>query len=186
MKKMNNNAQMMVMESVIFAISVIIALAFLFQISPTSALTDQYTKELNIQGDDALRSLYLEPFTEESMPTNFPTNKLVYYLITNDYDSMTSDLNQMLINTEYNIKISNVTDTVFWCNSNGDDKVQLENRRAISTSHCIVAIDPMFLDKESNLFTNHYKNADHCLLKDDFPGYTGNTYKVLLEVWSLK
>lgn len=169
--KMDNKGQMMVLEAVVFSISIIISLAFLFQISPSSALTDQYTKELKIQGDDALRTLYFETYDSETLPANFPTSKLINFIINEDYYELTSDLNEMLTNTEYNIRLANKTKTIFWCNSDGDETTELENRRAISSSHCIVAIDPNFFDAGSRLET-------------EFPH--SNTFKVILEVWSLK
>ena len=169
--KMDNKGQMMVLEAVVFSISIIISLAFLFQISPSSALTDQYTKELKIQGDDAIRTLYFQNYESASLPTNFPTSKLINYIINEDYFELTSDLNEMLTNTEYNIRIANKTITIFWCNSYGDETTELENRRAISTSHCIVAIDPEFFNENSRL-------------QQEFPH--SNTFKIILEVWSLK
>ena len=103
---MDNKAQMMVMETTIFAITVILALAFLFQLSPSSTLTDTYSNELKIWGDDALRTLYTEPYTADALPANYPSNKLVYYLITNDYDNMKSELNNFLEDEiRYNIWI---------------------------------------------------------------------------------
>jgi hypothetical protein len=167
---MDNKAQMMVLEAVVFSISIIISLAFLFQISPSSALTDQYTKELKIQGDDALMTLYFQNYESNPSPTNYPTSKLINYIINEDYSGLTSDLNEVLLNTEYNIRISNKTKTIFWCNSNGKID-ELENRRAISASHCIVAIDPYFFNAGSRL-------------ENEFPH--SNTFKVILEVWSLK
>lgn len=183
---MDDKAQMMVMEAVTFAITVILALAFLFQISPSSTLTDKYTKELKIQGDDALRSLYMEPFTAEILPSNYPSSKLVYYLITNDYENMTSDLNGMLLNTEYNIWISNGTKTVFWCNSYGDDSTQLQSIRSITTSRCLVAIDHLYINNDTGIFSGKYKHGDKSILDQAFPDYEGSTYNVVLEVWSKK
>jgi len=173
--KMDNNAQMMVLEAVVFSISVIISISFLFQISPTATLTDQYTKELKIQGDDALRSLYFEPYTYNSLPSNYPSGKLINYIIEKDYTHLIIDLNKILLSTEYNIRISNGTTTIFWCNSYGDYTVELEPRDEISTSHCLVAIDPNFLVDNDRF--DAFK-TDGVLLC--------NAYKVILEIWSLE
>lgn len=182
---MDDKAQMMVMETVIFTITILLALAFLFQLSPSSTLTDEYTKELKVQGDDALRALYIEPFTADDLPSDYPSSKLVYYLITNDYNSMTSDLNDMLLNIEYNIWVSNGTNTVFWCNSDGDYNTPLQGIRSVTTSHCLVAIDPLYRNNETGIFSGKYKHGDKSVLDQAFPGYEGSTYNVILELWCI-
>ena len=197
---MDDKAQMMVMETVIFTITILLALAFLFQLSPSSTLTDEYTKELKVQGDDALRALYIEPFTADNLPSNYPSSKLVYYLITNDYDdydSMTSDLNDMLLNIEYNIWVSNGTNTVFWCNSDGDYNTPLQGIRSVTTSHCLVAIDSLYRNNETGIFSGKYLPGKHddegydINLRSDldhssaFKGYEGSTYNVILELWCI-
>jgi len=173
--KMDNKAQMMVLEAVVFSISVIISIAFLFQISPTSTLTDQYAKELKIQGDDALRSLYFEQYPYDSLPSNYPSGKLIKYIIDQEYEHLKTDLNKILLGKEYNIRISNGETTIFWCNSDGDFTVELEPRGEISTSHCLIAIDPNFL--EDNDRFDDFKTGGILLC---------NTYKVILELWSLE
>lgn len=187
---MDDKAQMMVMEAITFAITILLALAFLFQLSPSSTLTNEYTKELKMQGNDALRSLYIEPFTTDNLPSDYPSNKLVYYLITNDYNNMTSNLNDMLLDTEYNIRVGNGTKNVFWCNSDGDYSTPLPSIRSVTTSHCLVAIDPLYLNNETGIFSNKYIPGKHDYgqnpksdLYNAFPGYEGSTYSVILEMW---
>ena len=169
--KMNNKAQMMVLESVVFSIAVIISIAFLFQITPTSTLSDQYTKELKIQGDDALASLYFATYEDDSLSTNYPKSKLINYLIAeNGVTDLINDLNKILVNKEYNIRISDGDKTIFWCNSFGDTATPLVPKNEISSSHCIVSIHPYFIDDSSKLETE----------------LSGNTFKVILELWSLE
>ena len=187
---MDNKAQMMVTDAIIFSITIVLALAFLFQLTPSSTLVDEYTKVLKMQGDDALRALYVEPFSVEDLPTDYPSNKLVYYLITNDYDNMTSDLNNILLNVEYNIWISNgIKDPVFWCNSDGDYDAPLPNIRYVTTSHCLVAIDPTYRNNETGILAGKYLQGKYSDQKSDldhstaFEGYMGSTYNVILELW---
>lgn len=192
---MDNKAQMMIIETVTFAATIFIALMFLYQLAPTSTLTNEYTKELEIRGDDALRNLYSKPITPDSFPTNYPSNKLVYYLITNDYLNCSSDLYDYLPNIViYNIWISNGTKTIFWCDSNGNYNIQFQSLGSVTTSHCIIAIDPIYLDNSTGIFSGEYHlgkydygDSPRSDLYDQttFQGYDGSTYKVILEMWRL-
>ena len=172
---MDNKAQTMVLESVLFAVTLIIALIFLYQLSPSSTEVYQYTSNLKIQGDDALRSLYtglVDNFYEYSF--DFPSNKLVYYLINDNYSLFISDLNDMLpLSIEYNIYISNGIKTVFWCNSYEDTSNILEKIEPVTTCHYIIGIAPEYLKTyDSDLY-------------DDFQNYDGSSYDLILELWSL-
>jgi len=118
----DNKAQMMVLESVVFSIIVIISLIFLYQISPTSTESTVYTSDLKIKGDSALQNLYNEEVPKEALPATlpigFPKNKLIYYLITDDYTNLiSSNLKKLLpSSTTYNIFVSNGVKKTFWCN----------------------------------------------------------------------
>jgi hypothetical protein len=86
---MNDKAQMMVLESVVFAITILISLIFLYQLSPTSTQSASYTNDLKIKGDASIQNLCNDEAPGASnLPPGFPKNKLTYYLITDDYDSL--------------------------------------------------------------------------------------------------
>ena len=149
---MNDKAQMMVLESIFFAITVVIALAFLIQISPTSIQGGvQLLNELKILGDDALNSLYAETLHVNRSPTDFnatnnPSNKLAVCIITNNYSAVTDSITSSLPDTAiYNIYISNGSKTIFWCSSTGDTNTPLRMIDPVTISHHLVSIDPMHL-----------------------------------------
>lgn len=176
---MDDKGQMMVLETVFFAVTVLLALIFLYQLSPSSTVSNEYTNILKIQGDDALQSLYTDVVPGD-YPSDFPSNKLVYYLITNDYDGFTlSNLNNLLPSTViYNIYISNGTKTVFWCNSDGDNTTPLQTTIGpVTTSHIIIAIHPKYLTDVSEQLI-----GDESILNEKFPGYDGSTYDIILEM----
>jgi len=151
----DDKAQMMVLESIFFAIMVVVALAFLVQISPTSIQSGtQSSNELKVLGDDALDTLYAETVHitgDESAGyrTNNPSNKLVVCIITNDYYNVTDVINSSLPDTAlYNIYISNSngTKTIFWCSSTGDPTDgPLRMIDPVAISHHPVSIDHVYL-----------------------------------------
>jgi len=178
---MDDKGQMMVLETVFFAVTVLLALIFLYQLSPSSAVSNEYTNILKIQGDDALQSLYTDVVPGD-YPSDFPSNKLVYYLITDDYDGFTlSNLNNLLPSTViYNIYISNGTKTVFWCNSDGNSITPLQTIGPVTTSHIIIAMHPKYLTDVSEELI-----GDESILTGKFPGYDGSTYDIILEMLTL-
>lgn len=203
---MNDKAQMMVLESIIFAITILISLIFLYQLSPTSTGSTVYTNDLKIKGDDALQNIYKEELSNEYLegkfdpsefPQGFPKNKLTYYLITDDYDSLIlSDLKNMLPgNAEYNIYVSNGTEKVFWCNSipSNSTPLTLPETVAIVISHYMISIHPEFFNKSK--FGNIIDN-DGCEIAKAFGAYVNwqegkyfikneyktSTYDVILEM----
>ena len=171
---MDDKGQMMVLETVFFAVTVLLALIFLYQLSPSSAVSNEYTNILKIQGDDALQSLYTDVVPGD-YPSDFPSNKLVYYLITNDYNGFTlSNLNNLLPSTVmYNIYINNGIKTVFWCNSDGNSTTPLQTIGPVTTSHIIIAIHPEYLTELT---------GEESILNEKFPGYDGSTYDIILEM----
>jgi len=171
---MDDKGQMMVLETVFFAVTVLLAIIFLYQLSPSSTISNEYTNILKVQGDDALQSLYTDVVPGD-YPSDFPSNKLVYYLITNDYDGFTlSNLNNLLPSTVmYNIYISNGTKTVFWCNSDGNSTTPLKTIGPVTTSHIIIAIHPEYLTELTD---------EDSILNEKFPGYDGSTYDIILEM----
>jgi len=175
---MDDKGQMMVLETVFFAVTVLLALIFLYQLSPSSAVSNEYTNILKIQGDDALQSLYTD-VVPGNYPSDFPANKLVYYLITNDYHNFTSDLNNLLPSTVmYNIYISNGTKIpVFWCNSDEDSATPLQPMGPVTTSHIIIAMHPEYLtDIPIELI------GEESILNGEFSDYDGSTYDIILEM----
>jgi len=179
----DDKAHMMVIEVVIFAAMVFLALIFLYQLSPSSTLSDQYTNELKTWGDDALysiaQSLPPEPF--KSYP-DYPDSKLVHYLIANDYSGLTTDLNDIFPPTVlYNIWISNGTNSIFWCNSFSDNSTILPLVDPVTICHYYVSIDPNHLRflEESNIFVFGTQSE----LSVKFKDYDDSSYDLLLELW---
>jgi len=192
---MNDDAQMMVLESVIFAITVMIALAFLVQLSPTSIQqSSESTTDLKILGDDALTSLSIEPLNlkdREEMrrsATNNPASKLAVAIIVNDYEEIINTLDEILPTYSayyYNIYISNGTVTKFWCSSTGnttgpEDRIGDEQ---VTVSHYIIAIDPEHLYNFGyDIYNGGTGESD---IRQYFQGYEGATYDVILELWTM-
>lgn len=188
---MDNKAQMMVLESVIFAITVLISLVFLYQLSPSTSIKSTYTDNLKIQGDAALRSLYTDLAKDSNgqrYPTNYPANKLIYYLITNRYTEMKDDLNAVLpSNIQYNMYVSNGSKTIFWCNSFGgsnNELTPLEDQQVV-LCHYLVAIDPIYLHYPNTILIElDYQEITQSDLYASFSPYHGSTYDVILQLWS--
>ena len=187
----DDKAQMMVLESIFFAITVVVALAFLVQISPTSIQSGtQSSNELKLMGDDTLGTIYAETMhIKQSMggnyTTNNPTSKLAVCIITNNYTGLTDSLNNILPDTVlYNIYISNGTKTIFWCSSTGDTVNPSTMIDPVALSHHPISIDPEHLTSFSD---NTYLPGDEegrSDIWDDFvdSGYNGATYEVILEM----
>jgi len=137
----NDQAQMLIWETIFFAATVILAILFLYQLSPVSLISTPSAYDLKIQGDDALYSLYNDVLSGGQYPDGYPSSKLVHYLITNGYGSVTAELNTLLpTNILYNIYIANKTATVLWCNSKAEWTMLPEND-PVFVSHCLVAMN---------------------------------------------
>ena len=188
---MDNKAQMMVLESIIFSIIIIISLVFLFQLSPSSNLSEIYTNTLKIRGDEALQSLFTDSAENTSeYPIDYPSNKLVYYIVTNNYTNFTKDLSKTLPETVmYNIWISNGIKDIFWCNSFSRTNTRLQPTGSVTTSHYIIAIAPSYRTNETGLFLcqqgKYYDNRCDLDHPSAFQGYQGSTYDVILEMWHI-
>lgn len=196
---MDDKAQMMVLEAIIFAITVLISLIFLYQLSPSSTVENKYTNELKLQGDDALRSLSKAPINNyANYPPYYPSNKLVNYLITNNYSGFISDLNNMLPKTvDYNIYISNGTKTIFWCHSNYKSQLSIPTEpmktiEPVSKSHYIIGIDQLYRNNATHIFSYEVNEGKYCTNRSDldnttlaFGNYIGSSYDVILEMWSI-
>jgi hypothetical protein len=177
---MDDKGQMMVIESVIFTITILVALIFLYQLSPTSTVSNVYKNDLKIKGDDALRSLYNDQVKADT-PKNFPKNNLIFYLIADNYESLVLYLKSKFpSNTMFNIYISNGTKKAFWCSSTQNNETPLPVKEPVTISHYILSIHPYFLDVDN--FPGIIDN-NGCELTKKFPGYTGSTYDVILEMF---
>jgi hypothetical protein len=197
----DDKAQMMVLESIFFAIMVVVALTFLIQISPTSIQSAaQVSNDLKTLGDDALDALYAETLhvnssTSPGIETNTPSNKLAVCIITNRYYAVTDSINSSLpVTAQYNIYISNGTKTIFWCNSTGGTNEPLRMIDPVAISHHPVSIDPMHLvGFDASLYDNGYGSVEE--YSDIAEAFLGNppydavifsdnstTYDVILEM----
>jgi len=207
---MDNKGQMMVWEVIFFASIVILSLLFIYQLSPTSVVSDKYSNDLKIQGDTALYALYNDVVTAGGEESNYRFSKIVHYLITNAYGSFISDLNNLLPSTVmYNIYIEayidNETKHVFWGNSFGGYDDALSSIDPVTVSHCIVAIHPSLLIGFSHFhymtgkFTHdglypppiprpyNEDSSDLYFLfldSNDDP-FSGSEYEVILEMWHI-
>lgn len=183
LKSMDDKGQMMILEVIFFTAIVVLSLVFIYQISPSSIVTNKYANDLKIAGDGALYSLY-DDIIVEGQPSNYRFSKMEHYLITNAYGDFISDLNNMLPpNVMYNIYISNGTTTKFWCSFIGDYYNSMISIDPVSVSHCFVAIDPYLL---TGFPDSHYidgKYGSKSDLSTEFLGYSGSAYSVILEMW---
>ena len=193
-KMTDDKAQMMVLESILFAITVVVALIFLVQLSPTSIQSSSgSTTNLKILGDDALNTVYTETSyiknVEAGNTTNNPTSKLAVSIITNNYSLLVNDtLNRILpVNVLYNIYISNGTNTTFWCSSTGTPgDGALPSVGPVSISHHMIAIDPEHLTGYHEEKYNNADRSDICSYFIDVSNpYYGSTYDVILEMWRI-
>lgn len=198
---MNDKAQMMVLESIIFAITTIVALAFLINLSPSSIQrATETTVDLKTIGDGVLNAIYTQQTTIRShgnssydgAETYDPTSKLQVCVITNNYQELTASINRLLpTNVFYNIYIANSTGKkVFWCNStcNSTDgwNYELTPIGTVFTSHHIISIDPVhFTIYLDNYYLNCPYGPKECHLEGKFPGYSGATYDFIMEMWKV-
>jgi hypothetical protein len=180
MMKTHDSAQLMIIEVVIFAATMLLALIFIYQLSPSAILSDKYVNNLKIDGDNALTTIYLTPPSVTAQ--GYPTSKLVHYIIINDYIGLSTDLRSRLTPTVlFNIYVSDGIQTKFWCNGFGDPTRQLQSSNPVTICHYIIAIHPrQFTDFPESL----YVNGNTGVLTDYFPSYNQTMlYDVLLEMW---
>ena len=173
---MNNKGQMMIFELIFFATTVILALIFLYQISPSSVTTSTYTDDIKVLGDTALYSIYNTPPNAVDYPNGFPPSRMVQYLLNASYGNFVSDLKNMLPATlMFNIYItdSRTITQRFWCNSYASSSEPLPTLDPVTISHCIVAIHPEFWEcyGPGKPFPEWNLN------------YMGSVYDVQLEMW---
>jgi len=204
---MNDKAQMMVLESIIFAITTIIAIAFLINLSPSSIQrATETTTDLKTIGDDALDTIFAQQTTIKNggtdqytgQETYDPTSKLSVCVITNNYAELTASINRSLpTNVFYNVYIADSEgNKVFWCASTGGWSVtdELTPFGTVFTSHHIISINHKHLRVYSDP-TSLYLNCvtyQRCHLVDKFTAkytssysYDGATYDFILEMWRI-
>jgi hypothetical protein len=205
---MDNKAQMVVMESIIFSIMVVISLALLINLSLTSIQSSaQSTSDLKTLGDDALNAIYstqvnfstrgINPIDISNFLVNYneSISKLETCIVTNNYDELSSSLNAFLPNNiQYNIYIEDANgNREFWCNTLGDADATsiLPTTETVFISHHMISIDPQH-------FEIYYPNLDEDIYGGgvvheskirqyfmDNVEYLGATYVVILEMWTI-
>ncbi len=180
--KMDNKGQMLVLETIFFTATVILSLIFLYQLSPPSVVSNTYTDDLSLMGNDALYNLYRDDITDDTL-AGYPASKLVNYLITNEVVELVENLNSRLpVSILYNVFISDGTDKIFWCNSFGESQEfnELPGIDPLTISSCIVAIDETFIAGSTDIY---FRNGDDSRILLNFPGHDSCLYRVILELW---
>ena len=184
---MNNKGQMMVMESMLFAITVCIALFFMVQLAPATLQSKvEPTNDLQSIGDEVLHAIYSEKVDIETggaldpnITTNNLTSKLVVYIVCDRYDELSNSLRAYLPdNIFYNLYISNGIKTKFICSTVGAEK--LPTIDPVVISHFTVAIDPAHLTVYDGMYLIGNTESD---IKLFFSGYEQVMYDVILEIW---
>ncbi len=171
----NNTASMMVLESVIFAIMILLALILITSLSPVKKSTvDSYSNQLKIIADDSIRSLdslkTSNRISEELSGVLFGS-RLVEYISLNDTTNATEYFDKSLPdNVEYNIYISNNEKTILWYGG----EAGIGKLGDVSRSEYLLVIPYVF-----NESFGGYKN------ESIIPGYNGVDYIFILEVWEI-
>ena len=161
----DDKGQMMVIESILFAGMVLLALIFVYQLSPPSTIsTDKYSNQLRILGNDALRSI---DKTSPSDVYNY-TSRLVELVATKNMDNLTTILNSILPDyVSYNIFITDGNNTVVLY----DGDVLGEKIGTVARANRILAID------QNDVDTTAYPGGEI------IPSYNGCLYDLILEMW---
>lgn len=192
---MDDNAQMMVIEAIIFAIFMVLSLVFLYMMAPSGSVSNVFTDAQKIDTDNALYTLS-ENYSLNLEYNNYPLNELTHYIVTNDYENLILRLNNLIdIDSQYNIWICNSTKCILWCNSStvkyeslSLDPKPLETSESIIVSTHIVTLPSAFRDNENSIFDadffkeGRYYNSK-CDLSKDFSGYKNSVYTLVMELW---
>jgi len=192
---MDDKAQIMIIEAVIFAIFIVLSLIFIYIVAPSYSISNVYTDAQKIEADDALYTMS-KNYSIETTYENYPLNELSNYILINDYKNFINRLDNLLdADSQYNIWISNLSDTVLWCNSSTNDYDTLSiNPKALETSDSlivathIIAIPPIFRDNSYDLFSDDFYlegryYSDKSDLSNKFSNYSGSIYEIILELW---
>jgi len=176
---------MMMIEAVLFAVMVLVAISFISELSPPAVVSHRYSNNLKIWGDNALRSMDKGINASFVIPQNYPNNTLCFYLITNSYidfiDTFGKDSRLSNSSVMYNVYISNGTKTIFWCSSIGSNTTPLLPVGTVCMSHKIVSIDPSFFNQSTptQLFSAN-NPIDQAFVQQ---GYNKSSYDVIIELW---
>ncbi len=191
---MDDKAQIMIIESIIFAIFIVLSLIFLYMIAPSGSVSNVYTDTQKIDTDNALYTMS-ENYSINTNYENYGLNELSHYILTNDYENLINRFDSLLnIYSEYNIWIHNSTKSMFWCNSSTNNYDTLStNPQPLATSKSLVisthfvAIPSVFRDNENELLTGFYEDGRYynnkCDLSKVFDEYDGSVYSVVVELW---
>jgi hypothetical protein len=167
----DTNAQMVLLEAVFFTIMVLLSLIMIFNISPPSQSTiNRYSNQLKILADDSLRMLdNIPPTISDAL---FHNSLLVQYIVLNDTKNITYFLNSSLpSDVGYNLYISNGENSILWYNGENFWGGKLGE---VSRANYLVLAN-----------YNWVNASDSYPSKEIIPGYKGNEYIVVLEVWNI-
>lgn len=193
---MDDKGQIMIIEAIIFAIFMILSLIFLYTIAPTGTVSNVYADTQKVQADDAVQTM-LENYSINTEYDNYPLNELTHYIAKNDYQNLTSRLNNLLSsNAHFNIYIANSSKSMFWCNSSTNayetiskNAKPLQTTKSIVVSSHIIAIPHIFRDNNDFFSDKYYHNGryhdDKCDLSNKFNGYDSSVYTFVLELWEV-
>jgi len=172
----DDKAAMMVLEAVIFAIMILLALILVTNLSPVKkSSVDSYSNQLKILADDAIRTLdNLDESDYASLnygAGTFLSSRLVEYIALNDTTNTSSYFDKALPdNVRYNIYISNNEETICWYNGEeGFGKLG-----DVSKSNFVLAV-PSVLNESLGGYQDH----------EIIPGYSGFNYIFILEMWEI-
>jgi hypothetical protein len=175
LEQRNEAGQMMIIESIFFAVAVLLALLFIYQIS-LSSTTEGSNEDMKTIGDSGLYTLYNEaPGITSEYPKGFPPSKLVQYMVSNASENLILDLKNMLPSSVmFNVYIANMSTRWFWCSSSTlDTSSPLSSINPVIISHCLVVIPPK----------NRFTKLGSWQFADWFQDSA--TYDVQLEMWSI-
>ena len=173
MRKQNDNAQMLVIEAIIMATIVLMALVFLYQLS-TPATIPVETDQLSIQAENALEILNTQTISSlehsyYNYPEGYTPSKLAHLLYINDTAGLTTQLNSLLpSNTDYQIYLANQSSITLLTKKTQDTPMPLEIKTSCSL-----------------LFALHHQIALQQNTNSAQMGIDSsqNTYDLILEVW---
>lgn len=165
----DKNGQMMVLEAILFSIMLILALIFIYQLSPPSVSTKtRYLNQLKILSDDAVRTL--DQLSSTYDPINIPS-LLVEYILLNDTVNASIYFRSVLpYDVGFNIYVGNTNQTVLWYEGGWGEKTDSVTR----SNHIFVLSNNKL---RGALSINNY------LKGQIISGYTDCEYIFILETW---
>jgi hypothetical protein len=175
---MNNNAQMMILETIFFAATLFLAILFIYHIAPNpieSSTKQSY--DLEILGNSALQTLSNQHIPHPDLPAQ-TLSKMEYYLLTSSSAEFINDLKNILpSNVLFNIYISNLENTIFWVSSHGTFQEPLPTSQQVNRVNCLVYAD-------YSSYTDWPYTDMNSLSDNLFTKIEGNTIsQVTLELW---